>query len=212
MREPEQPSAAAAPSSKQCAAAGCCLQHTAIGCVQASRMPLLPTWPPPRSAPHLQAQVAGDGTFKYGFVMIDKAKQEIAAVNVLVSEGLASKWLLCYFHFLQEWERFLVSKKSGVSERGAQQLVMVMLGRLAHHKDRTVFEEEVGRRAAGRQQGSRAGQGREPAMAGMHMCMPAAAFKAHAPTLPLPLCSPCHSWACSASTCTSGASQRWRPA
>jgi len=104
---------------------------------------------PPPARPHLQAREAGDGTFKYKFVMIDKSKTEIAAVNVLAAEGLACSWLLCYFHFLQEWERFLVSKESGVEERADRHMVLVMLARLAHIKERAVFEAEVSNTAAG---------------------------------------------------------------
>ncbi|EFN56864.1 hypothetical protein CHLNCDRAFT_144489 [Chlorella variabilis] len=50
------------------------------------------------------AQAAGDGTFKYKSIMIDKSKTEIAAVDQLVSTGHAEGYLLCYFHFLQDWE------------------------------------------------------------------------------------------------------------
>lgn len=96
----------------------------------------------------------GDGTFKYGDIMIDKSKTEIAAVNQLVSTGDARGWLLCYFHFLQEWERFLTSSESGVSGKEARHSVMVALDRLAHIKDKSVFEEEVGAPAAGRACGS----------------------------------------------------------
>jgi MULE transposase domain len=42
--------------------------------------------------------------------MIDKSTIEISAI-----ENIGAKYLLCKFHMLQEWERFLKSAESGVS-------------------------------------------------------------------------------------------------
>ena len=146
-----------------------------------------------------------DSTFKYHTVMIDKAKQEIAAVNVLASKGLARRWLLCYFHFLQEWERFIVSKESSVNGRPSQQLVVSMLADLAQLKDRAVFEVEVSDSAAG-QRAARQGSRREGSTAagqqrrGCREARPSPAAGCHSnrlhldttrsPGLPPP-CSPC---------------------
>ena len=63
----------------------------------------------------MQAQERGKPEFKYGYVMIDKSRQEMAAVHQLVVTLDSKGYLLCYFHFLQEWERFLRSKESGVA-------------------------------------------------------------------------------------------------
>lgn len=87
--------------------------------------------------------------------MIDKSQAEIAAVKELVSTGDATDWLLCYFHFLQEWERFLSSADSGVAARGERHRLMVSLAALAHIKDKAVFNAEVSadRRRAGMHHG-----------------------------------------------------------
>jgi hypothetical protein len=93
----------------------------------------------------LQAQAGGQPDFKYGYIMIDKSKQEMAAVRQLVLTGDATDYLLCYFHFLQEWERFARSSESGLSGKGPQHRVMVELARLAHIRDEALFREKVGR-------------------------------------------------------------------
>ena len=102
----------------------------------------------PRS-PCLQARSEGDSTFVYGFIMIDKAKVEMAAVDDLKRCGEAAGYLLCYFHFLQEWERFIRSAESGVSCRAMQNAAMVCLSSLARLKESTIFKLEV-RQEAGR--------------------------------------------------------------
>ena len=91
----------------------------------------------------LQAQEVGDGSFKYGFVVIDKSKTEMAAVRLLQNSGDALGWLLCYFHMLQDWERFLSSAESGVSEKKARHAIMMKLAALAHVRDKTVFQGNV---------------------------------------------------------------------
>ena len=94
-------------------------------------------------------------TFKYGKIMVDKARNEIAAIRLLELAGEADGHLLCYFHFLQEWERFVRSAESGVSGKEAQHRVMQSLAHLAHVKSEAMFEAKVraggrlGRQAAG---------------------------------------------------------------
>ena len=90
-----------------------------------------------------QAQAAGDGTFKYGHIMIDKSATEIAAVQQLVLSRDALGWLLCYFHFLQDWERFIRSNESGVAEKHGQHALMLALARLAHVREEAVFQQKV---------------------------------------------------------------------
>lgn len=81
--------------------------------------------------------------FKYGYIVIDKCKAEIAAVKLLQLSGDAVGWLLCYFHFLQDWERFLTSSQSGVAERADQHSVMLELARLAHCREESAFKAQV---------------------------------------------------------------------
>jgi len=50
------------------------------------------------------------GNFAFKHIMIDKSTTEISAIGGLDGEV---KYLLCFFHMLQEWERFLRSSDSG---------------------------------------------------------------------------------------------------
>ena len=54
-------------------------------------------------------------------------------------------WLLCYFHYLQDWERFIRSAESGVSGKQEQHFLMLALAFLAHIQDEVLFQEKVGR-------------------------------------------------------------------
>ena len=89
-------------------------------------------------------QQASRSAFKYGFIMIDKAKAEMAAVHQLELTGDALGWLLCYFHYLQDWERYLTSSESGVSGKLAQHSLMLALACLAHITNEGLFQEKVG--------------------------------------------------------------------
>ncbi len=90
----------------------------------------------------MQAQKGGRSDFKYGWVMIDKSTTEMAAVRLLVLSGDALGYLLCYFHFLQDWERFLISKETGVSKQ-EKNGIMVALAGLAHCGNEQVFLAKV---------------------------------------------------------------------
>lgn len=103
-----------------------------------------------------EAKALGVQAFTYGHIMIDKSLTEMAAVHLLVLSGDALGWLLCYFHMLQDWERFLSSAESGVVGREAQHNVMLALARLAHCREESAFKAQVGETARG--QGRRAGQ------------------------------------------------------
>jgi hypothetical protein len=81
--------------------------------------------------------------FKYGFVMIDNSKTEKAAVRQLWVTGDAKGYLLCYFHFLQDWERFLISKEAGVSKE-EKNAIMVELAELMHCRSKQLFLKKVG--------------------------------------------------------------------
>jgi hypothetical protein len=52
-------------------------------------------------------------------------------------------FLLCYFHFLQEWERFLRSSESGVSGPEERHAIMLRLAQLKRQRDSIIFEKEV---------------------------------------------------------------------
>ena len=103
------------------------------------------------------AKELGVPAFTYGHIMIDKSKTEMAAVHLLELSGDALGWLLCYFHMLQDWERFLTSAESGVVGREAQHSVMLALARLAHCREESAFKAQVGKTASG----SRAGLHRD---------------------------------------------------
>jgi hypothetical protein len=92
----------------------------------------------------LQAQEGGQAGFKYGYIMMDKSRQEMAAVRQLVLTGDAIGFLLCYFHVVQDWERFVRSSESGVADKGMQHRVLVDLAKLAHTRDKRLFEDKVG--------------------------------------------------------------------
>lgn len=96
-----------------------------------------------------EGKVLGVEAFTYGHIMIDKSKTEMAAVHLLELSGDALGWLLCYFHMLQDWERFLTSVESGVVGREAQHNVMVALAGLTHCREESAFKAQVGKTAGG---------------------------------------------------------------
>ena len=93
----------------------------------------------------LQAREASGTVFTYAFIMIDKAKAKMAAVRLLELTLDALGWLMCYFHYLQDWERFIRSAESGVSGKQEQHFLMLALAFLAHIQDEVLFQEKVGR-------------------------------------------------------------------
>ena len=99
---------------------------------------------PQHSGAHLQAREHGGGDFKYGYIMVDKSATEIAAIKQLVSTGDAKDWQLCYFHFLQGWERFLRTRGSGAAGAAARHQVIVALAALVHTTSEALFQSEVG--------------------------------------------------------------------
>lgn len=91
----------------------------------------------------MQAQQGGQPEFQYGWVMIDNSKTEKAAVRQLELTRVARGFLLCYFHFLQDWERFLISKESGVGKLEKNN-IMVQLRELMHCRNEELFKKKVG--------------------------------------------------------------------
>jgi hypothetical protein len=70
--------------------------------------------------------------------MIDKSQTEISAIK-----AIGAKYLLCKFHMLQDWERFLKSTQSGMHGRTNQrwrQTTLWELSALQLLTDRGVFE------------------------------------------------------------------------
>lgn len=86
----------------------------------------------------MQARAAGDGQFAFKYVMIDKSKAEMAAIS-----SLQLKFLLCYFHLLQDWERFLRGSESGVRSGEERHLIMLNVASLKKQRDHAIFELEV---------------------------------------------------------------------
>ena len=89
-----------------------------------------------------QAREACSSEFTFRFIMIDKSKAEMAAVRQLGLAEQAKGYLLCYFHFLQDWERFVRSAQSGVPSEHQHRL-LVHLSRVAHNEDEEVFKAAV---------------------------------------------------------------------
>ena len=88
--------------------------------------------------PLLQARKEGDGTFSYKFIMMDKSKAEMAAANAIGAE-----FLLCYFHFLQEAERFCRGSTSGVKSPEDRHAIIISLASLAKQRNEAIFNKEV---------------------------------------------------------------------
>lgn len=70
--------------------------------------------------------------------MIDKSKAEMAAIR---ESGVT--FLLCYFHVLQDWERFLRSSSSGVRSAEDRHGVILSIARLKQQRDQALFDKEV---------------------------------------------------------------------
>jgi hypothetical protein len=72
--------------------------------------------------------------------MIDKSGIEISAI-----EAIGSKYLLCKFHMLQEWERFLKSAESGVSgpkNKDTRKRILWRLSGIQKLETETTFKAE----------------------------------------------------------------------
>lgn len=69
--------------------------------------------------------------------MIDKSRVEMAALR----EAGVKDYLLCLFHMLQDWERYLRSSESGVgsSAKDLRTSIMGSLRELARHRDKDRF-------------------------------------------------------------------------
>lgn len=71
------------------------------------------------------------------YCMIDKSKTEIAALSAL---GITH--LLCLFHMLQDWERYLRSAESGIKDVDERLAILTQLKDLAKAKDEAWFKNK----------------------------------------------------------------------
>ena len=71
--------------------------------------------------------------------MIDKSKAEMAAISSIPG----AKFLLCYFHLLQDWERFLRSAESGVKSAEQRHAIILQLAQLKQQRDPAMFDFQV---------------------------------------------------------------------
>lgn len=83
------------------------------------------------------------GGFLPRSIMMDKSKAEMAAMR-----KLNIHFLLCFFHLLQDWERFLRTCKSGVSgvsleAKKARREILDDVKRLKQSSDRSIFIKRV---------------------------------------------------------------------
>jgi hypothetical protein len=69
--------------------------------------------------------------------MIDKSKTEIAALTAV---GITH--LLCLFHMLQDWERYLRSSESGVKDVEQRLAILTLLKELALSQDQAWFDNK----------------------------------------------------------------------
>ncbi len=86
----------------------------------------------------MQAKKTGDGSFNYHYIMIDKSKAEMAAIR-----GIGAKFLLCFFHLGQDWERFLRSSESGVRNAEERHAIMLRIAHLKRQQNEALFQHEV---------------------------------------------------------------------
>lgn len=84
-------------------------------------------------------QLLADPSFQLRSFMIDKSAAEIRAIRDLPGER---NILLCRFHMLQDWVRFLRSSKAGVAE-GDRGAVVAALRGLADAADSQLFEQKA---------------------------------------------------------------------
>jgi len=91
-----------------------------------------------------------DFVFKY--IMIDKSQTEMAAVRLLVAKGFAKGFLLCYFHIMQDLERFVSSSDAAVPEKAERKRIIHAVALLTHNREKAVFNREVGSQAMQLQQ------------------------------------------------------------
>lgn len=86
----------------------------------------------------MSVQTVQDKSGQIKNVLIDKSKVEIAALN-----SMGIKYLLCLFHVLQDWERFLRSAESGVKGDDNRAAVLARLKKMALVEDAALFAAEM---------------------------------------------------------------------
>ena len=78
----------------------------------------------------------GGGECRFKNMMIDKSKAEMSGLSLL-----EIFWVLCWFHVLQELQRFLRSAESGVRNKEEQQRILREIEELKLCKSRAQFEQ-----------------------------------------------------------------------
>lgn len=83
--------------------------------------------------------------FAWGSIMIDKSRTEMAAIDAVLDQQGSSpgpRWLLCYFHMVQELERFLKSGDAGVGSKPERHRILVEMMDLKFIRDKGIFLRE----------------------------------------------------------------------
>lgn len=100
---------------------------------------------------HIPAAAVADSTgvpqppFAWGSIMIDKSRTEMAAIDAVTDQQGSSsrpRWLLCYFHMVQELERFLKSGDAGVGSKPERHRILVEMMDLKFIRDKGIFLRE----------------------------------------------------------------------
>jgi hypothetical protein len=77
-------------------------------------------------------------SFDFTYFLVDKAK---AAMSAIGKEG--HKFILCYFHMLQDFERFAKTRDSGIKSKEERALLLLGMAALRDIDDETVFKNKA---------------------------------------------------------------------
>ena len=83
--------------------------------------------------------------FAWGSIMVDKSRTEMAAIDAVPDQHSSSpgpRWLSCYFHMVQELERFLKSGDAGVGSKPERHRILVEMMDLKFIRDKGIFLRE----------------------------------------------------------------------
>jgi hypothetical protein len=78
------------------------------------------------------------GDFKWGRIMIDKSRTEAAAIR-----ACGEQFGYCYFHFLQEWERFARSGRVGIKDATTRADLLQDLATLKRQGTEVLFKQQA---------------------------------------------------------------------
>jgi hypothetical protein len=77
-------------------------------------------------------------SFNFHYFLIDKAKAEISAIQ---KQG--HKYLLCYFHMLQDFERFAKTRESGIKDKEERASLLQAMAVLRDIDNKVVFDNKA---------------------------------------------------------------------